>query len=434
MRRLSCLVLLSVLGVGVCWPAARSVGAAEEATPRAGEVARLLDGAVPFAQRCELRYLLHLGWRFERDATVKDVVVEGGHPGRYRTIARAHAAGALRVRVPASFDAAAARAFGPRLVAMADGIPSRLAYQHKLAPALRRSAARFMKLEAAGRYEFPKLFELVNSPFWGLRLPETSWTAIDGVYVAYGSSARALESIWARGAVAECYTGQWLAIFGAHYELYGPRWFERVFAANDLQIGKPSAIKTSPIGHTTSARGRFDYRALVIPRADQYGKDAWLVLAPHGPMAFIGLTGIMRNTDPEGGQMNENWVITKMSPAAVEAIRAGGGQSYLQAQAAKIWALINKSMGGGPLRVLQEPSGREVPAVEALLAQPAFAETWVYVHPHGVINFAELMRNKFIADDTPPEFLLYRTGRESLLYRRYHRAWLARCGTGGPCR
>lgn len=415
----------------VSLPAAHDA-AAETSEARAGEVAQLLDRVLTRDQRVELRYLLHLGWRFERDPGVQQVVVDGGHPGRHATLAQAQAAGALRVRVPTSFGESEARAFGPRLAAIADGIPSRLAYQHKLAPALRRAVDRFNAIEATGRYQFPKLFELINSPFWGVRLPESAWTNVDGVYVAYGSSARALESIWTRGGVAECYTGQWLAMFGAQYELYGPRWFEQVFPPNHLQIGKPSAIKPSPIGRATAGAGPYDYRNLVIPPADQR-KDAWLTLAPHGPMAYIGIVGVMRNSVQEGAGMNENWILTSITPAAVKQIQDWGGFHGLKRKATEVWTHLNASIGG-PLRRFTEPTGEAKAAIDAILAEPAFAETEVYVHPYGIVNLAWLVRDKFAEDDTPPVFTIYRYGRESMLYRRYRRAWKLRCLTHGLCR
>ena len=407
---------------------------AARASAPPSEVAQLLDRALPREQRVELRYLRHLGWRFERDASVREVVVDGGHPCRYPTLEAAQAAGALRIRVPASFDAAAARAFGPRLAAIADGVASRCAYQHKLAPALKRSVARFEAIEAAGKFEFPKLFELINSPFWGLRLPESSWTAVDGVYVAYGSSARALEDVWQRGGVAECYTSQWLAILGAQYELYGRRWFEQSFAPDELRIGKPSKIKSGTLGRATVGTGRYDYRALLMGPAEQR-LDPFAALAKHGPLAYAGIVGVMRNSDREGAQMNENWTIVEVSPAAAAQLGEHGGWLFLKREATKAWKHVNASMPSAkPMRLLAEPSGEAARAIDRILAQPAFSEVTVYVHPYGRTTFADLVRDKFVEDDSPPEFYVYQHGRESLLYRRYHRAWKARCSLHGICR
>ncbi len=422
-----------LLAIAVLACLATAAPAAEPVRAAPSEVAHLLDRVLPRAQRVELRYLRHLGWRFERDPSLRTVVVDGGHPCRHESLAAAQAAGALRIRVPASFDEAAARAFGPRLAAIADGVASRCAYQHKLAPALDRAVARFEAIEATGKYEFPMLFELVGSPFWGLRLPESAWTAVDGVYVAYGSSARALEAVWQRGGVAECYTGQWLAVFGAQYELYGRRWFERSFAPHELRIGKPSKIKSGSVGRATIGAGPYDYRNLVIPPADQR-RDALITLAEHGPLAYAGTVGIMRNTDLEGSQMNENFTILAVTPAAVEQFARDGGVRFLKREAARAWTHVNASMPGKPLRHFAEPTGAAAEAIDRILGQPAFSGVTVYVHPYGRMTFEELVRDKFKEDDTPPEFLIYRHGRESLLYRRYHRAWKARCARGGVCR
>jgi len=411
--------------VGAC----RSARAADEvpvqAQPSAGEVARLLDGVLPLDQRCELRYLLHLGWRFERDASVKDVVVAGGRPCRYRTLARAQAAGSLRIQVPSSFGAVEARALGARLAEIADGRGSRCAYKHKVAPAVQRAVKRFDRGVETGRYQFPELFDLVHSPWWAWRLPEPQWEKRGRVYVATTSAARALESIWSRGAIAECYAGQWLAVFGTQYELYGREAFDEAFAPEDLQIGAPQQIKPAPVGRYTRGKGPYPWRGLLIPLADQR-KDPILVLGPHGPMAFVGLTGIMRNQDRDV-TTNENFLIARMSPAALKQLVDGGGLAFLRREARAIWSHVNPCAGF--LR-LGGPKGEHAREVDRILAQPAFSEVWVYGHPHGIVPFAFLVRKMFSESSSPVEFMLYLHGREDFLYQRYRRVWKARCARG----
>ena len=167
-------------------------------------------------------------------------------------------------------------------------------------------------------------------------------------------------------------------------------------------------------------------------------QDAFLTLAPHGPMAYVGIVGVMRNTNPDGAQMNENWTIVEVSQAAIDQLAKGGGSRFLSSQTAEIWKLLNASMPGRPWHSLRHiaggPKGAAAQAIDKILAQPAFAEVTVYVHPYGRLSFGDLVRDKFPEDETHPEFLIYRHGRESLLYRRYHRAWKARCSRTGICR
>ncbi|MDA1194464.1 MAG: hypothetical protein O2894_04705 [Planctomycetota bacterium] len=424
---LRCLApLLALVVVSVLLHPARSARADD--APSVGEVALLMDAALPLEQRCELRYLLHLGWRFVRDPGVNEVVVDGGWPCRFRTLERAQAAGALTIRVPTAFGANGARTLGPRLAAIADAPASRCAYQHRLAPALRRGIGRYVEGTESGRYQFPKLFDLVHSPVWGLRLPEHEWTKHDRVYHATYSSRAAMEALWRRGGIVECYTGQWLAIFGGQYELYGGPWFDEVFAPGDLQIGAPEPIKPSPLGRTTRGEGPYPYRALLIPES-QRSEDAVLSLAPYGPMAFVGLSGIMENQSANE-RTNENFVVTQVSPAALQALVDGGGLSFLRAGATKVWEHVNASVG--LIRLLSEPSGEHLAAIDRILASPAFSEIWVYVHPLGIVTFADLVRGKFNDTDSPVEFRFYLYGREDFLYRRYHAAWKARCAQGAP--
>ncbi len=424
-RLLPRLLTLPLVACVLLGAPARAPAAEPAAKTGASDVAHLLDRVLSRDLRCELRYLRHLGWRFTRDATVKEVVIAAGRPCKSRTLARAQAAGALRILVPADFDEAGARALGKRLTAIADGRGSRCAYKHKLAPAIRRAVARYDRGVERSQYEFPELFDLVHSPFWALRLPEPQWEKRGAVYVATTSAAGAMEAVWRRGAIVECYAGQWMGVFGTQYELYGREAFDEAFAPGDLVLGAPQQIKSAPIGSLTKGRGPYDWRGLLIPRADQ-GKDPILALAPHGPMAFVGLTGIMRNQDG-GDATNENFLVAGMSPAALKQLVAGGGFAFLGRETQKVWEHVNACSGF--LR-LGSPTGAHAQAIDRILAQPAFSEVFVYGHPHGIVTFEFLTRKMFQTSSSPVEFLFYLHGREDFLYRRYHRVWKARCARG----
>src|SRR5262245_14910169 len=79
-----------------------TAGAAEpdaRPDPQATALARL-DAVLSVEDRATARFLDHLGWRFVRDPSVREVLVHGGTPCRRADVAEAKAAGDLVIRIP----------------------------------------------------------------------------------------------------------------------------------------------------------------------------------------------------------------------------------------------------------------------------------------------------------------------------------------------
>ncbi len=386
-----------------------------------------LEAGWSWEARATLRFLEHLGWRVEVVPGLVEARVEAGRPGFRASLAQAQAAGDLRLLLPDT--PLAGRALERLLPAAADGPASRLAWQHRVSEALVRATDKLTAATKAGRYKFPQLL-FWNSPFFQFHPPRPEWTERERMFVVVGRPSAALEAIYRRGALAECYTGQWVLVYATMYELFGAEAFDAAFPAPEVVVGRPSDVRTTPIGQTMLGDRTYPYRALLIP-PEQTRQDPGATLAALGPLALVGLTGIVRNQDETDGA-NQNLTIVSVSPRAAEALRTQGGFGQiarLGRQAAEAW----NARGGGPFG----GGNREAAALlERTLADPLLAEIRVYVHPFGVVPLAEMFRHELDDTEKPLYVLPYVHGREDLFYRRYRagveRRWLASQGAPLP--
>jgi hypothetical protein len=228
----------------------------------------------------------------------------------------------------------------------------------------------------------------------------------------------------------ECYAAQWVAIFATQYELYGPEWFDEVFAPEELVLGRPPEIREFPIGSRTKVEIQHPWRALVIPEA-QRRYDPALVLAQYGPRAFTGVTGIVLNQDPET-YSNENVMIVSASQAVLDQLRRGGGLCVIAQRAKEAWQHYRRSTGWFTAHGIKAPAQA---ALERVFSEPVFSELIVYGHPYGVVPLRVIVEKKMAETRSPVYLQLYLNGVEDFLYQRYREAWKRRHvpdGPGGP--
>jgi len=382
----------------------------------------LFEQALTPEQYCELRFLLHLGWRFQQDLKVEKLTVFGGRPCAKPTLAEVQAAGFLLIKLPVGFDLEGARAFGRSVGLLADSGANRCAYKHKIAVATRRATERLRALTDSGRYVFPHLLEIWESPWFRLNFPVDEWVKQDKVWVGNRSAADAMKAFLERGATAECYVGQALCCYTQQYELYGHDWFDRVWHPKDIWVGQPRHIKDSPVGRYTRSEIPYRWRALLLDREAQR-RDPALGLAVFGPLAFVGLSGIVLNQVP-GVQSNENFVIVSATQRAVDQMVAGGGLRVFVPPAIEAWKLMNGTKGIFKSRRSRRRAQRRI---DEIFSTPIFKEIKVYGHPYGVVDFAYLFKKKMQVADTPTRVVIYTYGREEFCFQRYRAAFKQRC-------
>lgn len=360
--------------------------------------------------RARLAFLEHLGWRVVRDAGAADVVETAGRPGFRATLAEAQAAGDLVLRVPAG--PAGAERLRVRLAALGDGIPSRLAWQFRMSDAVARATGKLVAANKAGRFKFPPLL-FWKSPWFQFHPPRPEWGERGKMYVVQSKPSAAIEALYRRGALAECYTAQWVASYAAQYEVNGPAAFDEAYRPDEIVIGRPSDIRPTPIGQTMRGEATYPYRALLIP-PERVGEDPGRVLAQHGPLALAGLTGIVRAQD-ETDDANQNLITISISPRACEALARGGIAAVTEL--GKRASLVHRGLGG-PFA-----GGSAAAEYERLLADPLVAEWKIYVQPFGAVSVADMFRREIEGNEKPVYVLLYVHGREDEFFRRYRTTW-----------
>jgi hypothetical protein len=421
--------VLLLLAGGATASASETVTAADGGAQVRPVFASVLDDE----QLCELGFLEHLGWRFHIDAGVTELTVRGGHPARHDTLAAAQAAGTLRVLVPPGLDAEQARAAWPQLATLADAHASREAYKHRLAVATRRATARLSKMTEESRFVFPEILGLVHSPVFVFHMPKTEWHEEEKMYFATRSATRAIEEFFRLGATAECYTGQTLALFTTQYELFGPDWFDVMFDADEIVVGRPHHVIDTRLLANVKYERPYVWRALLVEPSRQR-MDPILALAPHGRTAFVGLAGVVLNQDPDAFT-NDNCIIVSISQRALDTLAANGGTDHLAREAGRVWEQANKAKGLLSFLRASECDAAER-EVDALLAQPIFREFMVYVHPDGVVPLGDILRKKIPDADTPVTLRVNMNGLDDAFYQRfraaYRRGCLARRGPVAP--
>jgi hypothetical protein len=386
--------------------------------PRASADLAWIQAALPPEQQAELAYLAHLGWRFVRDPSVARVEVQPGRPAWRRTLEVAQEAGDLVVRVPAQASLADLRAFGATLPALTDSLASRCAYQQRIHVATWNATHKLGAIAKRGSYAFPQIL-VVDSPWFVFRPPVPEWEEAGRLHLPSASPARAIESIYARGGIAECYAAQILATFAIQYELYGPEGFDAAFPREDVAIGRSVDVAETPFGKFSGQDGRHPWWSLVIEEGHA-NEDIFVALSRIGPKAFSGLTGIIRaqdGTDP----CNQNFVIVSVTPRAARFLYDHGGLAWIKEQGRLAHeAHARDATCIGPITL----SGSA--ELERILAQPVLREILLYIHPFGVLDLGQAMKREIEQDDKPVEAFVYFHGREDAFYRRYHDAFVQR--------
>ncbi|MFM8980251.1 MAG: hypothetical protein ACKOSS_07300 [Planctomycetia bacterium] len=417
-RRRAAGVLAALLVLLPAGAAARTAGAGEPSPARpAPQGAALLPADATPTERATLAWLEHLGWRFVADPSLPKVAVFPGRVGERASIAEAQAQGDLLARVPPT--PAGAAELRSMLPLFTDGSATRLAWQHRVEEAGKVATDKLTALTKAKRWKFPP-FLFWNTPFFQFHPPPEAWAVEKGVYHASGSASQAIESIYLRGGLAECYTAQWIASYALQYELFGREAFDEVLPGTDMVVGKPEDLKPTALGQLMLSDRTYPYRALFLRPAD-LATDAGLFLARLGPKAFAGITGIVRAHD-KGNDCNQNLTHVSMTPRACALLRERGGLPWVSEAGKQLHALIRS----------RAPEAKAQKA--ALLADPVLAEWLVYVHPFGTVSLGWMLDYEIGDEGKSAYVMLYLHAREDHFYQRYREAferrWLAGKGIG----
>lgn len=419
---LTCLLALVACGTGL--RAARAGEPAGDALPppRTAPFEARLDRALTPAQQAERAFLEHMGWRFVRDPVVTTITVAGGSPARRADLASAHAAGDLRILFPSEVTESDIVRFGASLSEVADSLATRGAWQFLVAPAVERATARLAANEARGAWTFPQ-WGLWNAPLFSMDPPQPAWVRRGLICCARAKPAAAIEAFYTERASTECYVGQTVAAYAIQYEVYGPAWFDAVFAPEEIAIGQVEKFHETPLGKSMAAPEGYPWRALFLRPADA-GEDPGVVLGRLGPLAFAGLTGILMDQGGTG-RSRQNFTLVSVSAAAAEAFARGGGFATVAVRTRELLEL--EHLERAPFVTGETLSIGRARAL-AILADPMFREVRLFIHPFGVITLGAMLDRLRKRDRSAVELVPYTEAREDTFFQRYRQAWKARRG------
>lgn len=336
---------------------------------------------------CERRLLQALGWRFvATDAAAASI--DPGTPCDRGSLAEAHAAGDLRVRVPIRAGAQAIAALERAVLAHP---ATRCAHGFALGSATRRAVDR---LVANRGFRFSTLQPgwIDFGPTGAARDGWRTMASFGRRFQPRGSNTRAIDGFYRGQVRAECGVGRQVAQYAAQAELFGTRGFDAAFAPEEIVIGTYHQLNRSRSILQGSAAGTY--------ARDGQARHASAL----GRQAFMGVPGFIEHVFPRASlddlhNQAENFVVYDLSADAAAALRRHGGFADYNLRNQELWALARTLPTFGRRRYFErllherEPRLRaELPnehraiveRIDALLADPFYGGLRVYVHKLGV--------------------------------------------------
>lgn len=343
--------------------------------------------AVAAGMRCEQEALAALGWRFV-PADVAAPAIDAGLPCDRASLAEAHAAGDLVVRVPDHLDATRRAALHAELRAHPATV---CAHGFAIGAATRRAVDRLVA-NRGFRFSLLQIGWIGFGPTGSARDGWEPTVSFGRGYRPRGRNSEAIAGFYEGQVRAECGVGRQVAQYAAQAELYGATGFDAAFAADEIVIGTFNQLRASGSVLLGAAAGDFVRDGLARKASAQ------------GRQAFMGLPGFIfhvfdrRYLDDIHNQA-ENFVVYDVDAAAAEALRTHGGFAHYNARNREIWELARTLPGFDARRyferllhgrdpdlraALDAGSRATVARIDALLADPFYRGFHVYVHKLGV--------------------------------------------------
>ena len=336
---------------------------------------------------CEREALASLGWQFVED-DVGTPAIEPGSPCDRASLAEAHAAGDLRVRVPPGLDAPQRAALHAELRAHPATI---CAHGFAIGAATRRAVDRLVT-NRGFRFSLLQLGWIGFGPTGSARDGWEPMVSFGRAYRPRGRNSDAILGFYEGEVRAECGVGRQVAQYASQAELYGAAGFDTAFAADEIVIGTFNRLRASDSVLLGSAAGDLVHDGLAR-RASSQGRQALM-----GLPGFVFHVFDRRYLDDIHNQA-ENFVVYDVDDAAANALRAHGGLARYNAVNREVWELARTlppvdarryferllhDREPGLRTALDDTSRATVARIDALLADPFYRGFRVYVHKLGV--------------------------------------------------
>jgi hypothetical protein len=372
-----------------------------------------------------LQFLEHLGWQVVEDPAVREVTIVDGKIGWRASIEASRAAGDLRIVVPAGRASESAPQLSALLPGIADSIPTRLAWQHRVRIATEAVCTRLAAAADRGTYSFPRLLG-ITSPVFVFEPPAGLWSRQGDLYTPVGSPSAAIVAFESKSCLAECLVAQMVATLAIQRELLGSEAFDEAYSAADATVGSAEQYMTTPIGHSLAHPGEGPWQALLLTETEAGSGDVGAQLARYGPMAFPGLTGILQ--DEKGTTLsNDNFVLVSVSEAACETLRTKGGYAYVTALTRE-WRQADAAERQPFQTAAKLKPFRERAA--AIESDPVMTGIRLYIHPYGIETLGHAVGRPRHKNRTASEIYPYTCARDDEYFRRYRDTWIRRRARG----
>ncbi len=236
----------------------------------------------------------------------------------------------------------------------------------------------------------------------------------------------AIKSLYHEPFIAECAAAKQVAQIASLYEHYQDD-IDDLLHPREVGIGLWQRYLNSP-----AIRAR---TPLLVNSADR--KHALRKLAALGRYAFNGQMGYIRAANGEEfidslDNRGQNFLITQISPAAVEALRQRDDPlRELSALSVQMWRKYSDKLAdGGTRKALRKQFEAELSELD-----PFFSEVEIYVHPLGVRTFAFHIARQFRYNPRTPYTLeMYEDHLNGYTYQRFLTRGKYRCDQQAYCR
>ncbi len=258
--------------------------------------------------------------------------------------------------------------------------------------------------------------------------PEQSWLPAHrrGYDSPRQSVSGAIESLYQEPFIAECAAAKQIGQIASLYEHYKTD-IDDLLHPREIGIGLWQRYLSSP-----AIRARIP---LLVNSTNR--KNALSTLAELGQFAFNGQMGYLRASKGEDyidspDNRGQNFIITRITPAAVEALRERKKPlKELSAISKKLWRKYSKKLQTGATR---EELRRQF-ETELENTDPFFREADIYVHPLGVRTFAFHIARQFRYNPRTPYILeIYEDHLSGYTYQRFLTQRKFRCDQQAYCR
>ncbi|MBC7693300.1 MAG: hypothetical protein H7222_16165 [Methylotenera sp.] len=431
------------------------VFAAATASGSSPEEELLLQGATP-EQACSFQYLKRLGWRVASG----ELEVTDGNPCEDDSLAESLAQDKLTIKVPANLRPMERQSALEEIVRLTHGSKSMCAYKHLIRNSVLRAT---QQLGANARYEFSrhkmkkdrKGVEYDDGKLISMGLFTRGWKKSKtekghfGFEVS-GKPSRAIDAFYHSSIHGDCAVGIQMAQYATQYELYGKKDFNQAFDSGEIVIGDWEFLGKTHSALQTSDISTIDQKAAEVSKL--------------GQEALVGLSGYINNVNgwdslDDKADQAENFVITSVSAQAGRNLRTAGGFAKYDVLNVKIWQLLVQANQLGDLvpeiadlrqqiaraeyvgestQALQnsvtriEGSDSMIAPLRAqvneLFKDEVYTDIKVYVHPLGIMNFAQhLTRLARMNPRTPYTFNIHPDTTNADLFGRHANYFISEC-------